>query len=91
MLKNSIFATALGKSQGDRAYFKNLYKFNPKTELREYNLPFYENPPALGKSSSGFIKNVKLPPIQRENTSHRFIDQEDEDFEEKVITVPNCR
>jgi len=44
----------------------------------------------LGKSSSGFIKSVKLPPIQRE-LSEEYVDQKGEGYVEQVITVPNCQ
>ena len=62
-----MFATALGKNQPDRSYYKSLYKFDPKTELSEYSLPFNEAQAAPSpKLPSGLINTTKLPPISKE-------------------------
>jgi hypothetical protein len=66
-----VFATALGKNQPDRSYYKSLYKFDPKVELTEYSLPFYDNAtgksvPSAVKLPSGVLNAAKLPPLGKE-------------------------
>eukprot|EP01022_Parablepharisma_sp_SALTPOND_P014052 TRINITY_DN188_c0_g2_i1.p1 TRINITY_DN188_c0_g2~~TRINITY_DN188_c0_g2_i1.p1 ORF type:complete len:4549 (-),score=684.34 TRINITY_DN188_c0_g2_i1:241-13887(-) len=90
-LKTSVFATALGKNQPDRSYYKSLYKFDPKTELSEYSLPFYADAAPSTKLPSGIINTTKLPPITKEASPREedFERVSEEEVEEKVSMNPN--
>ena len=77
-----MFATALGKNQPDRSYYKSLYKFNPKVELAEYSLPFYDNSTGValsgaGKVPSGVLNTAKLPPLDKEEAKDLAQDVEE--------------
>lgn len=56
----------MGKNQPDRSYYKSLYKFDPRTELLEYSLPFYDNHASLNKSAIAYGR-PKLPPLARQS------------------------
>jgi len=80
-----MFTNALGQNQPDRSYYKSLYKFDPRTELAEYNLPIHNNHGSLNKSMFVSEKTKKLPPLQRQTRIKEESAQDPEDYVDKVI------